>query len=60
MRAELGRIPFWRVNAVSLAYLMASAVFVPPLVYLEVMHCNGSSTEYYNVKTLSLVINIHL
>ena len=30
-----GRIPFWVVNAVSLAYLIASAVFVPPFVYLE-------------------------
>ena len=44
MCAALDRIPFWGVNAISLAYLMASAVFVAPLVYLEEIHINGLST----------------
>ena len=38
MCTALDRIPFWGVNADSLAYLMASAVFVPPFVYLDAMH----------------------
>ena len=37
MCAAPGRFPFGVVNAVSLAYLMASAVCVVPCVYLEVM-----------------------
>ena len=41
MCAASDRIPFWGLNAVSLAYLMASAVFVPPLVYLEEINING-------------------
>ena len=56
MCTAFNRIPFWEVNDVSLAYLMASAVFVLPFVYLEGIHINGSSPGYYDTKTLLLIV----